>query len=102
LWIHLIELYTQLNEDDVVKGLLTIVTNDTLVRDALDTKLNLKFEKSLQTFNHFLDEYEKSADMTSQFQKKIQEYVNDERTDCLAALGKWKEILGVLKYSVIS
>mmetsp|Transcript_20542 Transcript_20542/g.17963 ORF Transcript_20542/g.17963 Transcript_20542/m.17963 type:complete len:80 (+) Transcript_20542:1123-1362(+) len=60
IWLHLIEVYSQLNEDDAVKGLLSIVMNDINVRNALDTKLDMNYGKSLQLFNDIIQEYDEA------------------------------------------
>ena len=92
-WLRLAEVYTQLNEEDSLKGLKNIILSDEKMRDAMDLKLNRNLQSSLDAFNEILAEYEVNEEALSNLERKIVEYLKDEKKDNLASLNMWDELL---------
>jgi len=98
VWLSLIEVYGALKEEDGVRGLLTIVMNDENVRKGLDAKLDQSFSKSINIFNELLEEYNSDPNLKTSLNKKIYEYIAEEKKESLAAMGKWEVIFKETDY----
>lgn len=92
--LDLIDLYKQMNEEDVLRGLYrTLHSNDEYAIQILEMKMEKKFKLCLQSFDSLIQLQEQSDNKNGLFES----YLRQEKREAMYRLNKWEDLVVDIK-----